>query len=332
MVKYKKIRTFASVSRNNGTRNSYGGMKSAGNWKARIVVPFGARLPFFYFTMTQILNIPYDLMKRFRRDKSLWELFVFAVCIKCLFGSSGFHPDIAGVRKMMGCSYNKAVRMLERAKSCNSLFYYNEKKNFLVARTFTHGKLEKRTYCRRNRCFTAYSAYCLKFSYEPSETISHIAVSRMLRDKFITYAINARQRKNDFLLVAQKKISTRSERAKALGVKKLARIMGVHHSTVSRHISKMESQGIVSVSRPKPVAVADLRSGTLMTDNPELLCRRPFPRRGFLVVREANEYRLTKECHDVFTNVIFNHGKRHGRNCSAKEIASCRWIPQLMGY
>ena len=27
--------------------------------------------------MTQILNIPYDLMKRFRRDKSQWELFVF---------------------------------------------------------------------------------------------------------------------------------------------------------------------------------------------------------------------------------------------------------------
>lgn len=269
--------------------------------------------------MHRTLNIPLKLMKRYRKDKQMWELFIFAVCIKCIKGSSGIYPDVMSVRRMMRCSHNKARRMIERAKHCKELFYYNEKKNYLVAHTFTHGKLEKNYYRSRRKEFVAYSAYCYKFRYEPSDTISHFDTSRFLRDRLLLYSVSAKERKNDFLIVAQN--STRSERSKALSVKKLSHIAGMHHSTVSRHIRKLEAANMVKVKRHDFIKVADYISGQTLTDNPSLLKRKPFLRQGYLVVKDANEYRLGSACGDVFTNVIFNHVKRHSHNYSRLELA-----------
>lgn len=275
---------------------------------------------FFLFAMhKETLNIPLKLMRRFRKDKQLWELFIFAVCIKCVKGSSGIHPDVMSVRRMMRCSHNKAKRMIERAESCPELFYYNKKKNYLVARSFTHGKLEKKHYRWRNSEFVAYSAYCYKFRYEPSETISHNGMSLFLRDRLILYSVNAKERKNDFLIVARN--STRSERSKALSVKRLSHIAGIHHTTVSRHIRKLEASDTLSVTRHDYVKVADFVSGQPLTNDPSLLKRKPFLRQGYLVVKDANEYRFGSACADVFTNVIFNHAKRHRRHYTKAELA-----------
>lgn len=271
-------------------------------------------------TQQRTLNIPIKLLKRFREDKSKWELLAFAVCIKMLRGSSGIHPDVMEVRRMMQCSHYKAIRMIEGAKKCGRLFYYNAKKNFLVARSFTKGHLERRTHYTESHTYTAYQSYCFKFNFEAANTsVSHIAVSRMLRDKLLTYAIKAKQRKNDFLLVA--KHSTRSDRAKALSVKKLGRIAGVHRSTVSRRINKLAVKGEVDVTRHDFIKIADYRTNILMTTDYSLLRRRSFLHHCCLVVRDANEYRLTSNNTDVFTNVIFNHVKRRVRNYSEKEYA-----------
>lgn len=271
--------------------------------------------------MKQTLNIPLSMLKRYRGDKRLWELFVFAVCLKCVSGSSGIHPDVMLVRKLMRCSHYKAERMIKRAKHCSELFYYNEKKNFLVARSFTRGKLEKATYYSRNKEYVAYRATCFKFRYEHTESISHIDTSRMLRDKLITSAIYAKSRKNDLPIVVKKSFSTRSERAEALSTMKLAHIAGMHHSTVSRHLRKMEKTNLVKVTRHPFIKVADFYSGELLTDNKALLERKPFLRQGYLVVRDANDYKLTSACADKFVNVIFNHEKRRQRNYSKTELA-----------
>lgn len=261
------------------------------------------------------LNIPMKLMKRYRKDKSLWELFVFAVCLKCLKGSSGIHPDVMKIRHLMKCSHNKAKRMIERAKRCGELFYYNERKNFLVAKTFTHGKLNKTMWQGE----AMYSAYCYKFEYEPQPVVSHFSISQTLRDRLILCAMNAKQRKNDFLIVANN--STRSERAKALSALKLSKIAGVHHTTATRHINKMERKGIVNVKRHDFIKVADWHSGEQLTDNAELLSRQAFLRQGYLVVKDCNEYRLCGAYGGRFTNIIFNHKKRHKRNYSRLDIA-----------
>lgn len=213
--------------------------------------------------------------------------------------------------------------MIERAKRCEELFYYNEEKNFLVARTFTHGKLEKRIISKKTHTYTAYSAYCYKHPYEKAEIISHIEISRLLRDKLMEYSIYAKQRKNDFMIVAND--STRSERAKALSNVKLGLITGLHHTTISRHIRKLEAAKQIKVTRYPIQQVRDWRSGEVVTNKESLLGRRPFLSQGFLCVRESNEYRFTITNRSVFTNVIFNHRKRHSHNYSKMELAMAHY-------
>lgn len=267
----------------------------------------------------QTLNIPLKLMKRYRKDKQMWELFIFAVCIKCLSGSSGIHADVMAVRKMMRCSHNKAIRMIERAKMCKDLFTYNNKTNSLVARSFTRGKLEKNIVVSRHAEYTAYSAYCYKLRYDANKGISHFAVSQFLRDRLLLCSIYAKQRKNDFLTVAN--ISSRIDRSKALSAKRLSRIAGVHHTTVTRHLRKLEAAGQITVKRHDFIKVADFYSDEVLTDDSRLLERKPFLRQGYWVVKDANEYKATASNDDVFTNVIFNHAKRHRRNYSGSELA-----------
>lgn len=269
--------------------------------------------------MQKTLNIPIKLMRRYCKDKSLWELFVFAVCLKCLSSSSGIKADVMLIRKTMSCSHYKAIRMIEQAKQCSELFSYNKKRNTLVARSFTHGKLEKNVYSVGNEKHTSYSAYCYKLRYDKSETISHFSMSQLLRDKLLLCPICAKQRKNDFILVA--KSSTRIDRAKALSAKKFSRLFGMHHTTASRHLRKLENAGQITVHRHSFIKVADFYSGELLTNDKRLLCRKPFLRQGFMVVKDANEYRTTRLNEDVFTNVIFNHAKRHSHNYSRLELA-----------
>lgn len=223
------------------------------------------------------------------------------------------------IRKTMCCSHYKAIRMIEQAKQCTELFSYNKKRNTLVARSFTHGKLEKRTYALGNEERIAYSTYCYKLRYDYNGTVSHFSMSQLLRDKLLLCPICAKQRKNDFILVA--KSSTRIDRAKALSAKKFSRLFGMHHTTASRHLRKLENAGQITVRRHSFIKVADFYSGELLTNDKRLLCRKPFLRQGFMVVKDANEYRTTRLNEDVFTNVIFNHAKRHSHNYSRLELA-----------
>lgn len=269
------------------------------------------------------------LMKRYRTDKPTWELFIFSVCLKMAYGSSAVHPSVPVVRKLMNCSYYKAERMIERAKRENYLFRYYPEANLLIARSFTHGRLQKNEYRYGAKTVTAYSAFCHKFRFDRDGQISHMEVSRRLRDALLVHAMKARQLKNDLsTVVSANKTSTRSNRSTALYSVKLARIAGCHHTTVSRHIAKMEKTGDVSVYRPAYTPVAYRRTGVMLTDDRRLTERRRFPKGDYEVVRDANEYFVSDKNSDVFVNVIFNHRERHRRNTSAcdKRIYADRWL------
>ena len=283
-----------------------------------------------YYILHKTLNIPHKLMKCFRRDKSGWELLIFALCIKMHEGSSAIHPEVSEIRKLLNCSYYKAVRLIEGAKRCPYLFRYYPEANLLIARSFTRGRLEKSEYACGRKSFTAYHADCFKFRYDSGERISHIGISRQLRDALIKHAIMARQLRNDFNTVVptERKPSTRSNRSTALLTVKLGRISGYHHSTVSRHIRRMEEREEVRIYRPGYIPVSDLRTGELLTDDESLLSRRAFPHRGLLVVRDANEYVIDAKSAPVYCHVIFNHARRHRRNVdnSARRPFNEQWM------
>lgn len=265
--------------------------------------------------MTNTLNIPIKLMKRYRLDKAKWELFVFAVCIKQLYGSSAFKPSVALVRKKLNCSYYKAARLIERAKEDQELFVYYPEANLLIARSFTRGKLKKSENRSGRRTFVAYSAFCYKYRYDNAETISHNAISRLLKDRLLIHAIKARQLKNDLQTVV-KNLSThsRSNRSTALHCKRLGNMIGCHYTTALRHLRSMEKADKLSVYRPEYLPVVDRRSGTILTDNTDLIKRKLFLRGDYLVTRDINEYILPTDNNDTFANVIFNHHGRRNRN------------------
>lgn len=280
-------------------------------------------------------------MKRYRSDKSKWELFIFAVCIKMMFGDSCIRPDVKSVRKLLGCSYYKAERLIERAKSCPELFAYYERPNLLVARSFTHGILDRRIFSSRHNIYTAYTSTCYKFVFEiPEEVskinISHIEISRKFKDLLMLHAIECRQNRKlkdgSHNVVLKSKYSTRSNRKSALSVKKLGRISGYSCSTVSRHISKLEKAGEIKVTRHNFIPVADFRSGIVIDDNPALRNRRTFLRHGLLVVRDANDY----VCDGNYGKfIIFNHVKRHRKNINSiekKNESREEYLNRILGH
>lgn len=273
--------------------------------------------------MNATLNIPMKLMKRFRSDRSLWELFVFAVCLKMADSSSAIYPTVTGVRRLLGCSHYKAERMIEGAKREKRLFSYDPETNRLVARSFTRGRLEKREIRSGRRTFTAYMAFCYKFSYDPTQRISHLAVSRLLKDKLLVHAVRARQTKNALQTVGTRRVNSHRSRRAALGSRKLGRIAGCHRTTATRHLHAM---GDVAVFTHGFVPVRDFRTGLPLVSDPALLRRRTFLYRGYEVVRDCNEYALTDANRDVFVNVIFNHeGRRRNRMPRSAAFAD-RWL------
>lgn len=274
------------------------------------------------------LHIPVKLMKRYSQNKSDWDLFVLAICIKLVEGSSAIHPTVPLLRKITGCNLRKAKRLLEAVKNNTELFVYYPEANYLIARSFTRGKLEKSTYYtkgRKPRSFTAYHTQCYKLKHSGGKTASHYNVSRELKDALIVHAIKASELKNSYTISKGENnlfsSSTCSNRSRALSQVKLGKICNYCRNTVSRHIRILESQGKLTVNRQPFVPVVDLRQGEVLSDDPDLPHRNLFVCRGgyYLCYRNTNEYGITDKCEFVFTNIIFNHVQRHSRNCCVKK-------------
>lgn len=267
---------------------------------------------------TRTINIPIDLMKRYRKDKSEWELFVFAVCIKIVSkGDSKISTDIQAIRNTLGCSYYKACRMLEGAKKNTELFQFYENGRCVIAKSFTRGKLDKRTHRTNHKEYIAYCKSCIRYQYDDSEQCSHIAVSRALRDCLITNAIKAAQQADGSTPI---ETSSRPSDSRPLTLRSMAKASGYHRCTVALHLKKMESKKKISSAKGKDVAVLHLETGEVLTDDENLLKRKVwYDWHGIRYVREPNRYALTNPTRgDYAVNIIFNHQKRHKANSSTK--------------
>lgn len=257
-------------------------------------------------------------MKRARRDKSLWEILAFAVCVKMSSkGDSRIPADSGAVRKLMGCSYYKAKRMIDAARRNPEFFYFYENGEYLVARSFTRGRLERHVYTTKKNTFTAYRATCVRFTYDDTEKVSHIAVSRRLRDTLITNAIKATQTADGSTPIDN---SSRPSVSRPLTMRSLSGASGYHRTTVSRHLRKMEETGRIEIRKGETVPVLHLESGEVLTENLSLLSRRMwYDWNNIRFVQEPSSYTLVNpQKSDYAVSIIFNHKGRHRNNASAK--------------
>lgn len=265
---------------------------------------------------TKTINIPIDLMKRYRKDKSKWELFTFAVCIKMVSEDSKISTDIKDIRKILGCSYYKACRMVERAKDFPELFHFYENGKYVIAKSFTHGKLDKRTYRANHKEYTAYRKSCIRYQYDDSEAVSHITVSRALRDSLITNAIKATQQTDGSNPI---RTSSRPSDSRPLSLQSMAKASGYHRSTVALHLRKMKANNKVESVNGEHVAILHLESGEVLTDDESFLRRKAYyDYNGIRYIRQPNRYALVNpQKGDYAINIIFNHKNRLRLNISA---------------
>ena len=270
----------------------------------------------------RIINIPYALLKKCVKDKRLRQLLALSVCLKMNFGHSGCHPTISLLRNILKCGAAKAERLLNQAKNCPELFYYNEGRNFLSARNFKIGYLHKDwVNLSRKKRKLAISAYCYKFEYNSQDILSHQNVTNDLFDVRVLGMIADFERENNFIEVGgDEPISTScSDRANALSLRKLAAILGCHFSTVGRHLNKLEARGVITTTRFKLIPVMFMPTHTWLVSDTEFQKRQLIVIGRYGYVREANEYRLGENFDKKLCNVIFNHEQRLRRNFSASE-------------
>lgn len=269
------------------------------------------------------LNIPYALLKKCVKDKRLRQLLALSVCLKMRFGHSGCNPTITLFRSILKCGAAKAERLLNQAKNCSGLFYYNAKKNYLVARNVKNDYIEKQwvNLSRRKR-IEAISAYCYKFEFNPQDIPSHQNVANDLFDVRVLGMIADFERENNFIEVVggnEPKSSSCSDRANALSLRKLAAIVGCHFSTIGRHLNKLDAKGVITTNRFKLIPVMYMPTRTWLVSDTEFQKRKFFVIGRYGYVREANEYRLGENFDKKLCNVIFNHQQRLRRNFSATE-------------
>lgn len=219
-----------------------------------------------YSRYSNYINVPCRLLKRYRNDKRMWDLLVFAVCLKLNNTSSGMYIRTPrDVMRVCHCSYRKAERLIKQSTSCEELFRYNSKTQFLTAKSFKigcdwfWGKSNKRMY----------DDSVVIADKESDGSISHHKISLRLRDDMMRKAImNNRPRMSCYC-----QPNSRPEAKKPLTQKYLGNIAGCHRSTVSRHLRKQEKVKAISITSFDKIPVYDIEHGEVINDIPN---RRPF--------------------------------------------------------
>lgn len=231
----------------------------------------------------------------------MWDLLCLAICLKLNRNDSGMYVrDPRDIMRQFHCSYRKAARLMKAAAEDKTLFRYNPKTKFLVARSFEIGcdvvnsrKGEK--YRQDN---------CIAVEKEDDGTISHYKISYKLRD-FIIQKMLRTQGPSDEL---QCQNHPHSENRKPLTQKYIGNVAGCHQTTVSRRLKKMAANKQITILSHPKIPVVDLEHGIVLNvfDG-----RKPFVSGRFMYIRDVNEYTIIdNSIHCRFKHIIYNHKKR----------------------
>jgi hypothetical protein len=255
------------------------------------------------------INLPKFYAKTAKRNNRAVRLLAFAVLIKFEFGNSAFHPTAYNVKTMFHCSHKSALRLIEDAKQCPNLFYYHQKTNLLIARSFRASQVIKDNPTNNRR--KSHSDYCIKIERPQEYSIAQMSI--YIREQLALCAINAKQRTDDFH--SPDTLSTRRERANALLQKRLAAIMGYKSaSTANRHMTKLEQAGVIKVQHSKLRPVYDNRHDKALISEEhfsQVENRRLIQHGSISFVREANQYQLTSsETQRRFCHIIYDYDLR----------------------
>lgn len=255
-----------------------------------------------------VINVPLQLLKDFKRDKSLSELLAFAIIIKMN------HPDsrlgdlkIRTIATLLHCSPERAMKMLKSAKNNQQLFSYNKWTDSLTARDFKKPFIQQ----VNNHGHKAYQVYCVK--YQIKEDISLNDILKQFKFDLIENAINAVERKDEF--TRKSKSTTSFKPSDALTQRKLANIIGVKSkSTVCRKLKQLQAKGEID----KEIIHWEKKYIIQVPYVKILKQRKILGDKNYVMLLIPTEYKFTSaSLNNKFQNIILNHSGRctfHAKN------------------
>lgn len=248
----------------------------------------------------ECINIPIELLTKYKNTKERKELLAFAIGIKCLHRNSVLlDVSIKKVMTLFHVSNGKAKRLLNDAKN-SELFTYSVEHNQLRVNSFKDKTIKT---ARNGLKYT--SDYCYKLEKKPY-TIAELC--RTINEVLVEYAINAVDRDNF------PKGGTRYGSNKALTQKKLGNIAGISRSSVQRLTKRLADGGIIRKTRATmKMVISKVNEYTLSAwqriSGLKRVIVNPHDGSGWIV--KPCEYSiLNRRITDRFQHVIYDHRSR----------------------
>lgn len=262
----------------------------------------------------EVLNIPIELIERYKGCKASREELAFAICIKCLYSNSVLVDlNISRIAKLVGASRKRTAKLIEAAKANKELFTYSPKSGKLFVNSFKSKevKTSKNGKVKYNSDFV----YKLNKTKEDSTNYTICEMVGKLSEILIQNAVISYTR-DKFTSVPEKGFcsycaTTRDE----LTLIKLAHIAGVSKATAYRIVTSLEKRGLISKQAGRPVQVArGVRKEELEDWKKENHCLRKIhviDGTDCSFIYEANVYKSTSGAEEQkFAHVIYTCSKR----------------------
>lgn len=276
----------------------------------------------------EVLNIPTELLKRYKGSKADKELLAFSIGIKSAYTNSVFLPSIRKVMLMFGVGFAKAKNLIERAKT-SELFRYDKSNDIIIAKTYKSKDIKK------SRNGWEYSSdFCYKTD-KSKKTLADIVDE--LNRALLLNAINGEQRNNLTQRLGKPENKQCCVRHSKLTSQKFANISGLTRSTAHRLLTKMYDEErildrtskhmVMVISVVNEETVAEWRKRT----HKKNFVFNPNDRSGWVVMPTSysiHERNVTER----FQHVIYTHKKRIGSyNCNVKPAYDNPFENPIMG-
>ena len=259
------------------------------------------------------INIPTELIKKYKGSKQQLELFAFAVCIKMLHTNSVLtNASLNKIAATFHVSKRKAMQLLEQAKS-DDLFDYNPTAKTIRIKSFKSNEMKQANTKRLQE-------YCSDYCFSPHISMGSAlikdgkpveyklqAVCNILREALIANAINSDDRNK----------STRESGVRKhteLTQQKLANIAGMKRTSLRNALKRMKQAGRIAVTTAVAMCVISSVNAQSVQEWREKSGRNNFiynPNDNSGRIVKPSEYSISdRDYTDCFRHVIYTHKKR----------------------
>lgn len=260
-----------------------------------------------------MLNIPIEILKRYKVSKADKELLAFSIGIKCAHSNSVLIPSIHKVMLMFNIGFSRAKSLIERAKT-SELFHYDSSKNILIANTYKDKSIKVSSSGRKYK-----SDFCYKIS-KSKKSLANIV--KEISNALLLNAINGEERNNLTQRLGKPEKKHRCVQHSPITTQKFANIAGLTRSTAYRmlHYLYEKERVLDKTSKHMEMVIPVVNSETVQEwskrTGKKNFIYNPNDRSGWIVIPTSYSIRK-RSVTERFKHVIYTHKVRVHASCKA---------------